>query len=61
MSEITAVPLRPVGKGGVAALWAGVALLLVVGVGGAWDKWFIESTPELKKVQTGSMLYVFAL
>jgi len=36
MSEITAVPLRPVGKGGVAALWAGVALLLVVGVGGAY-------------------------
>lgn len=36
MSEITAVPLRPVGKSGVTALWAGVALLIVAGVGGAW-------------------------
>lgn len=34
---------------------------ILVGLGGAWDKWFIESTPELKKVQTGSTLYVFAL
>lgn len=34
---------------------------ILVGLGGAWDKWFIESTPELKKIQTGSMLYVFAL
>ena len=34
---------------------------ILVGLGGSWDKWFIESTPELKKVQTGSMLYVFAL
>ena len=36
MSEITAVPLRPVGKSGVTALWVGVALLIVAGVGGAW-------------------------
>ena len=36
-------------------------LAILVGLGGAWDKWFIESTPELKKVQPGSMLYVFAL
>jgi alcohol dehydrogenase (cytochrome c) len=34
---------------------------ILVGLGGAWDKWFIDSTPELKKVQPGSMLYVFAL
>jgi alcohol dehydrogenase (cytochrome c) len=34
---------------------------VLVGLGGAWDKWFIESTPELKKIQPGSMLYVFAL
>lgn len=34
---------------------------LLVGLGGAWDKWFIDSTPELKNVQTGSMLYVFGL
>ena len=35
--------------------------LILVGLGGAWDKWFIDSTPELKKMQPGSMLYVFAL
>ena len=36
-------------------------LAILVGLGGAWDKWFIEATPELKKIQPGSMLYVFAL
>lgn len=36
MSEITAVPLLPVGKSGVVALWAGIVLLIVAGVGGAW-------------------------
>ena len=36
-------------------------LALMVGLGGAWDKWFIESTPELKSIQPGSMLYVFGL
>ena len=36
-------------------------LAILVGLGGAWDKWFIDSTPELKKMQPGSMLYVFAL
>ena len=34
---------------------------ILVGLGGAWDKWFVESTPELKKMQPGSVLYVFAL
>ena len=34
---------------------------VLVGMGGAWDKWFIDSTPELKKIQPGSTLYVFAL
>ncbi len=36
-------------------------IAILVGQGGAWDKWFIESTPELKKTQPSSMLYVFAL
>jgi alcohol dehydrogenase (cytochrome c) len=36
-------------------------IAVLVGVGGAWDKWFIDSTPELKSIQPGSMLYVFAL
>ena len=30
------MPLRPVGRSGVAALWAGIALLVVVGFGAAW-------------------------
>ncbi|MBV8576590.1 MAG: PQQ-binding-like beta-propeller repeat protein, partial [Acetobacteraceae bacterium] len=34
---------------------------ILVGMGGAWDKWFIDSTPELKTMQPSSMLYVFAL
>ena len=36
MSEITAVPLRPVGKGGVTALWIGVCLALAIGAGAAY-------------------------
>ncbi len=34
---------------------------ILVGLGGAWDKWFIDATPELKRMQPGSVLYVFAL
>ncbi len=34
---------------------------ILAGLGGAWDKWFIDSTPALKKMQPGSVLYVFAL
>lgn len=34
---------------------------ILVGQGGAWDKWFIESTPELKGMAPSSTLYVFAL
>ena len=34
---------------------------ILVGLGGAWDKWFIDATPELKRMQPGSMLYVFSL
>ena len=36
-------------------------IAILVGMGGAWDKWFIDATPELKKMQPGSMLYVFSL
>ena len=36
-------------------------IAILVGMGGAWDKWFIDSTPELKTMQPGSMLYVFGL
>jgi alcohol dehydrogenase (cytochrome c) len=34
---------------------------ILVGMGGAWDKWFIDSTPELKKMAPSSTLYVFGL
>jgi alcohol dehydrogenase (cytochrome c) len=36
-------------------------IAILVGLGGAWDKWFVDSTPELKKMQPGSVLYVFSL
>jgi FKBP-type peptidyl-prolyl cis-trans isomerase len=36
MSEVTAVPLRPVGKKGLIALWAGIACLATAGIGAAW-------------------------
>ncbi len=36
-------------------------IALLVGQGGAWDKWFIEATPELKKIAPSSVLYVFSL
>ena len=36
-------------------------IAVLVGQGGAWDKWFIDSTPGLKNIQPGSTLYVFAL
>ena len=36
MSDVTAVPLRPVGRSGIVALWAGVAVLLAAGLGGAY-------------------------
>ena len=36
-------------------------LAILVGLGGAWDKWFIDATPELKRMQPGSTLYVFAI
>jgi len=34
---------------------------ILVGQGGAWDKWFVDATPELKSMQPGSMLFVFGL
>lgn len=36
MSEVTAVPLRPVAKGTLTKLWAGVALAVILGAGIAW-------------------------
>ncbi|WP_174273422.1 FKBP-type peptidyl-prolyl cis-trans isomerase [Sphingomonas bacterium] len=36
MTEVTAVPLRPVGKSGITALWIGIAVLIAAGIGGAY-------------------------
>ena len=36
-------------------------MAILVGQGGAWDKWFIEATPELKTIKPSSALYVFSL
>ena len=53
MSEVTAVPLRPVSKSGIAILWIGV-LLLVLGAG-AWAM-TLSATPgiSLTTVRAGS-------
>jgi alcohol dehydrogenase (cytochrome c) len=34
---------------------------LLVGLGGAWPKWFVDGTEGLEKMEPGSMLYVFSL
>ena len=34
---------------------------ILVGQGGAWDKWFIDATPELKTMRPSSALYVFSV
>ena len=34
---------------------------ILVGMGGAWDKWFVELTKGLEKVPPSSMLFVFSL
>jgi alcohol dehydrogenase (cytochrome c) len=36
-------------------------IAIAVGLGGAWPKWFVDSTPELKNIQPSSMLFAFAL
>ncbi len=36
-------------------------IALLVGQGGAWDKWFIDGTPDLKRIAPSSTLYVFGL
>ncbi len=36
-------------------------IAVLAGLGGAWDKWYIDGTPDLLKIQPGSTLYVFAL
>jgi len=34
---------------------------LLVGLGGAWPKWFVDGTAGLEKMEPGSMLFVFKL
>lgn len=44
MSDVTAVPLRPVGKSGIVALWAGVAILLA---GGSYAAYVTSEKPVI--------------
>jgi FKBP-type peptidyl-prolyl cis-trans isomerase FkpA len=52
MSEVTAVPLRPVAKGTVMKVWAGVAIAVVIGAGIAW-------AGTMKQVAMGEPATVF--
>lgn len=36
MSEVTAVPLRPIAKGSLTKLWVGIAAVFVIGIGAAY-------------------------
>jgi FKBP-type peptidyl-prolyl cis-trans isomerase len=36
MSEVTAVPLRPIAKGSLVKLWTGIAIVIAAGVGAAY-------------------------
>jgi alcohol dehydrogenase (cytochrome c) len=36
-------------------------IAVLVGLGGAWPKWFVDGTEGLEKMQPSSMLYVFSL
>ncbi len=47
MTEITRVPLKPVGKGSLAKLWLGIAVAILIGAGIAW-----ASVPEGVEVET---------
>ena len=38
-----------------------LAVAILAGLGGAWPKWFIGSTPGLEKIDPGQMLFVFSL
>lgn len=52
MTEVTAVPLRPVAKGTVTRVWVGVAVAALIGVGLAW-------TGTAKQVAMGQPPSVF--
>jgi len=51
MSEVTAVPIRPLAKGSVLRLWLALILLLAAGAGLAW-----VGTAPLQRVTTASGL-----
>lgn len=50
MSEVTAVPLRPITKGSLTKLWVGIAAVLAIGVGAAvyttHDQVVMAMTPD---------------
>jgi FKBP-type peptidyl-prolyl cis-trans isomerase FkpA len=53
MSEITRVPLPPVGKGSLTRIWIGVILALLIGASAAWAVRYQGLVVETIKVGTG--------
>jgi FKBP-type peptidyl-prolyl cis-trans isomerase FkpA len=55
MSEITRVPLRPVGKGSLTRIWIGVIVALLIGGGAAWAVRYQGLVVETVKAGQGPM------
>jgi FKBP-type peptidyl-prolyl cis-trans isomerase len=53
MSDVTAVPLRPVGKSGIAALWVGIGLFLA---GGAYAAYSLSQTAVMSAMTSDQFL-----
>lgn len=53
MSEITRVPLQPVGKGSLTRIWIGVILALLIGATAAWSTRYQGLVVETLKVGSG--------
>ena len=53
MSDVTAVPLRPVGKSGIVALWAGIGLFLA---GGAYAAYSASQTAAMSLMTADQFL-----
>ncbi|MBY0393644.1 MAG: FKBP-type peptidyl-prolyl cis-trans isomerase, partial [Novosphingobium sp.] len=53
MSEITRVPLQPVGKGSLTRIWIGVILALLIGATAAWSTRYQGLVVETLKAGSG--------
>jgi FKBP-type peptidyl-prolyl cis-trans isomerase FkpA len=52
MTEITRVPLQPIGKGAIGKLWLGVAAAVALGAGLAWAT--IPASVQIETVRAGT-------